>query len=131
MQRKVIRLTPDDLGYKDRGKMKWLGLMLSDHTEALKQMSERDKKMDPVPKELMSQVEISNILQEAYTRKLPLLVQANIVRNGLYYPDLPCIVLGFHDDKIYFRLKDGRTCQCEMTQIRHIEFMNPLDWYEK
>ena len=36
MVRKIIRFTPDQFGYKDRGKMKWQGLMLSDHTEKLK-----------------------------------------------------------------------------------------------
>jgi len=34
----VIRMTPDDLGYKDRGIMKWQGLILADHNEALKKM---------------------------------------------------------------------------------------------
>ena len=38
MARKVIRFTPDQMGYKDRGKMKWQGLMLSDHSEALRKM---------------------------------------------------------------------------------------------
>lgn len=40
MEEEVIVLSPDRLGYKDRGKMKWQGLMLSDHNAALKQMKE-------------------------------------------------------------------------------------------
>lgn len=131
MQRKVLRLTPDDFGYEDRGKMKWLGLILSDHTESLKQMKEQEKKLNPPAKEQMSETAISKMLREAYVRKLPILLQANIVKNGMYYPDLACLVLGFQEDHIYFKLKDGRTCHCEMYQIRNIEWMNPAEWYEK
>lgn len=38
----VIYYTPDELGYTDRGKQKWIGLMLSDHTDALNQLFEHN-----------------------------------------------------------------------------------------
>lgn len=38
----VIYYTPDELGYTDRGKQKWMGLMLSDHTDALDQLFKHD-----------------------------------------------------------------------------------------
>ena len=38
----VIYYTPDELGYTDRGKQKWIGLMLSDHSDALNQLFEHD-----------------------------------------------------------------------------------------
>ncbi|MCD8506650.1 MAG: hypothetical protein LRY37_06590 [Alkalibacterium thalassium] len=47
MQEDVIKLSPDALGYKDRGKMKWMGMMLSDHAEALK----KQKKSQPVSRD--------------------------------------------------------------------------------
>lgn len=31
----IIKLTPDDLGYKDRGIMKWQGLILPQQTDAI------------------------------------------------------------------------------------------------
>ncbi|MDN6571092.1 MAG: hypothetical protein L0L22_08855 [Staphylococcus equorum] len=55
MIKKVIRLTPDNLGYKDRGKMKWLGLMLSDHLDALRTIDKEDERSEPKPKRLMTE----------------------------------------------------------------------------
>lgn len=131
MVKKVIRLTPDDLGYKDRGKMKWLGLMLSDHLDALRTMGEEDEKSEPKSKRLMSEKEVSQYLQKSYTNKVPIIIQANVLKNGNYYPDIYCLVLGFQDDKIFLLLKDNRRISCEINQIRNIEFMDPIEWYNK
>lgn len=131
MVKKVIRLTPDDLGYKDRGKMKWLGLMLSDHLDVLKTMDKEDENREPKPKRLMSEKEISQYLQKSYTNKVPIIIQANVLKNGNYYPDIYCLVLGFQDDKIFLLLKDNRRISCEINQIRNIEFMDPIEWYNK
>lgn len=131
MVEKVIRLTPDDLGYKDRGKMKWLGLMLSDHLDVLKTMDKEDENREPKPKRLMSEKEISQYLQKSYTNKVPIIIQANVLKNGNYYPDIYCLVLGFQDDKIFLLLKDNRRISCEINQIRNIEFMDPIEWYNK
>ena len=126
-----IKVTPDDLGYKDRGIMKWQGLILSAQTEAIKEIEKEEALNDPVPKEKMTEEAISEVLQLSFINKAPISMQADIVRNGLYYRDLKCMVLGYADDKIYLRLLDGRQVKCEMHQIRHVEFMDPLEWYDK
>lgn len=127
----VIKMTPDDLGYKDRGIMKWQGLILSDQTEALKKINKETRESEPNPKEKMSEEAISEVLQLAFINKSPILMQADIVKNGLYYRDLQCMVLGYAEDKIYLRLIDGRQVKCEMHQIRHVAFMDLSEWYEK
>lgn len=129
MTKKLIRLTPDELGYKDRGKMKWQGLMLSDHLDALRIMDKEDNALPLEPKRMMSEIEISKILQQSYINKQPITLQANVVNNNNYYPDLQCIVLGSQDNKIYLQLKDGRITTCQINQIRHVEFMNINEWY--
>lgn len=126
-----IKVTPDDLGYKDRGIMKWQGLILSAQTDAIKKIEKEKSLNDPEPKEKMTEEAISEILQLAFINKSPITMQADIVRNGLYYRDLQCMVLGYADNKIYLRLIDGRQVKCEMHRIRHVEFMDPLVWYEK
>lgn len=131
MKKKVVRLTPDQLGYKDRGKMKWLGLMLSDHSELLKVMedSENEKYVQPKPKQ--SLVEIGEILAHAHHTGEPVSIQANILQNGTYFKDVPCIVSGTHEEKIYLLLKNGRLVDTTLEDIRHIEFLDPMAWYEK
>lgn len=133
MNKKVIhiKVTPDELGYKDRGIMKWQGLILSDQTEALKTMAKEEGMSEPTPKEKINEEAISEVLQLAFMNKAPITMQADIVRNGLYYRDLQYMVLGYANDKIYLRFNDGRQVKSEMHQIRHVEFMDLIEWYEK
>jgi len=131
MSNKIVRYTPDQLGYKDRGKMKWMGLMLSHHLDLLREIDKNDKNGDPISKEKMTEIDISEILQVAYLNSKPIILQADIIKNNNFYPDLECMVLGYHDDKIYFKLKDDRKVKCELHQIRHIEFMDPNEWFDK
>jgi len=112
--------------------MKWLGLMLSDHLDALRKMDKEDKTPPPEQKVLMSEVERSRILQQAYTSKRLVNLQANVLNSDSnYYPDLQCTVLGFQGNNIYLYLKDGRNTTCQINQIRNIEFMNSTNWYNK
>jgi hypothetical protein len=131
MDDKIIRKTPDQLGYKDRGKMKWLGLMLSDHTEALQNMAEAEKEYEVKAKPKQSLAEIGEILAEAYHMKKPVVIQANILSNGSYFKDVPCLVSGVFEEKIYLLLKDKRMVDTTLEDIRNIEFLDSNIWYEK
>jgi len=131
MDKEIIKMTPDELGYRDRGKMKWQGLILSNHLDALKEMNKEDTSKEPEQKEWMSEIDISEILQLSYVNKVPIVMQANVLRDGHYFKDLQCMVLGYADDKIYLKLKDGRQTTCELHQIRNVEYMDSLEWYNK
>lgn len=130
-EKKIVRYTPDQLGYKDRGKMKWMGLMLSDHLDALREIDKEEQKGQPIAKEIMSEFEIAETLHIAYINKTPVIIQADVMTNGHYYPDLECKVLGYQEDKIYLKLKDGRQTKCNLHQIRNIEYMDPIEWFDK
>jgi len=131
MEKEIIKVTPDQLGYKDRGKMKWQSLMLSDHLDALKEMAKEDAAGEPKQKEWMAENEISEILQLDYVSKKPIVMQTNVLRDGNYFQDLHFMVLGYAGYKIYLRLKDGRRTACELFQIRNVEYMSPLEWFDK
>ncbi|MBN6205041.1 hypothetical protein JYK21_01140 [Ralstonia pickettii] len=127
----ITRVTPDQLGYKDRGIVKWLGMMLSDHSEALKKEKAYSQMLDVAAKEEMTETEISQVLHKAFINNSPVLIQANVMRNGSHYQDLKCKVIGYTNGKIYLKLKDGRKTSCTIEDIRNLEFMNALDWHDK
>lgn len=127
----IIKATPEDLDYQDRGIVKWLGMMLSDHSEALKKESLRDKRIEVKPKKEMTEMEISNILYNAFVNEMPVLIQANALNNGYYYHDLQCKVFGNIENRIYLQLKDGRSTSCTLADIRNVEMMDISKWCEK
>ena len=131
MSRRVVRFTPDQLGYVDRGKVKWQGLMLSDHSEALKQASQKEDAVNVPEKTAMSLIEISKILRAGYLRKHPVAIQTNILQNGSYFKDVSCIISGFFEEKIFLLLKDGQLVDTTLEDIRHIEFIDSDIWYQK
>lgn len=132
MEKEIIYKTPDELGYKDRGKMKWQGLILAAQTELHQAHHEEVAKKENVEaKPEMSEFEIGHVIQQAYLNKLPVNIQASILKNGKFYPDVNCIVAGYKDEDIYLRLKDGRVRTCKIEDIRNIEFANIVEWYEK
>ncbi len=125
----ITRFTPERIGYKDRGILKWQGMMLSDHTEALKKMKNEVSVI--AGKDEMNAIEISQVLHRAYATNSPVSIQANIIRNGSYYKDVVCKVAGYGRGKIHLMLKDGRTTSCTLEEIRNVEFMDVLDWHDK
>lgn len=127
----ITRVTPEQFGYKDRGIMKWLGMMLSDHSEALKKEEMNDHLIEVKAKEEMTEEAIANVLNQAFVTNSPVLIQANVMRNGNYYKDLECKVSGYGEGQIHLFLKDGRVTNCSIEEIRNVEFMNTLDWYDK
>lgn len=131
MARKIIHFTPDQMGYKDRGKMKWLGLILSDHTESLNKMMVEETGQNIAAKPIQSVTEISETLAEAYLLKKPVSIQANIVEDGTYLEDIRCLVSGTYEEQVFLVLKDGRVVNTTLEDIRHIEFIKSDIWYQK
>lgn len=135
MEQEIIKLSPDRLGYKDRGLMKWQGMILSDHTEALKKINKDLLESVVAEKEEMTIESISKVLYQAYATKKPVIIQASILKDGNYYPDVTAYVLGFTMEKIILqvRKKDGSEIIKKITldMIRNIELLDLLKWNKK
>jgi len=125
----ITRFTPERIGYKDRGILKWQGMILADQTDALRKMESEITEIEG--KEEMSEVEISQVLHRAFSSDYPVAIQANILRNGSFYNDVICKVAGYGGNKIHLQLIDGRKTRCSLEEIRNIEMLDPLDWYDK
>lgn len=128
MAKKIIRLTPDQMGYQDRGKMKWQGLMLSDHTEALKKRSRTQQNKKVLPKARLSLNEIGNRLSYAYQNKLPICLQTNTLKNGVSFQEYYCLVAGNYENEICFSFKNGEIFKTPLENIRHLELVDPVFW---
>ncbi|GIN74796.1 hypothetical protein J14TS2_52710 [Bacillus sp. J14TS2] len=102
MSPSILRVTPDQLWYKDRGIVKWIGMMLSDHSEALKREEISNQSMEVEAKEEMSEEDISKALHKAFEANTPILLQAYVLNNGNYYKDLECKVVGYFENQICF-----------------------------
>lgn len=127
-----IFYTPDELGYVDRGKMKWQGLMLKEHNEALAQLKKLENKKEILPKRKQTESEISQLLFQAYVNSKPIKIQSTLLnKNGELYPDILCMVEGYKHNIIYLKLKDTRQKTCTIDQIRNIEFTTANEWYNK
>ena len=131
MARKIMYFTPDQMGYKDRGKMKWLGMMLSDHSEALYKMADAEKKQLNQRKLKQTDHEKNKRLTEAYSLKKPVSLQINSIQNGTYADDIHCMISGNFDNKIILSLKDGRVVSTTFENIHYIEFLASDIWYQK
>lgn len=128
MPKKRIRLTPEQMGYQDRGKMKWQGLMLSDHTEAIKKSRLTEQTNDISPKTQLSLNAIGEKLAYAYQKKLPICLQTNILKNGVLFQEYYCLVAGNYDNEVYFSLKNGKVFKTPLENIRHLELIDPIVW---
>ncbi|WP_225743385.1 hypothetical protein [Marinilactibacillus sp. Marseille-P9653] len=131
----VTLLNPDKLGYKDRGKMKWQGMILSEQKDYIRKMKIDDGLGEIEPKEEMTEEAIAEVLYTAYVTKLPVAIQAAILRDGLYYPDVIGMVLGFANDKVVLDVrrnnKDNVEKRVTLDQIRNVELFDILKYYNK
>ena len=128
MARKIMYFTPDQMGYKDRGKMKWLGMMLSDHSEALYKMADAEKKQLNQRKLKQTDREKNKLLTEAYSLKKPVSLQINSIQNGTYADDIHCMISGNFDNKIILSLKDGRCVATTVENTHNMEVGSSDSW---
>lgn len=86
--------------YQDRGMKKWQGFMLSDHIATLNRDKEEKAKVY-TEKETMSEVEISQVLLQAFANNKVVAVQLKEkTLDKKIQPDIVGLVKGYEDDKI-------------------------------
>jgi hypothetical protein len=129
----MVRLTEWDIqgeeylikNYHDRGKVKWQGMYLSEHTSAIaKDRAKRSEKYEK--KERMNEIEIGASLFYAYANHCLVSIQLDEYdTEGRILPDIQGIVSGTIDEGI---LINGQ--KIELEKIRHIELLNMKKWCE-
>ena len=102
--------------YQDRGMKKWQGFMLSDHIATLNRDKEEKSKVY-TEKETMSEIEISQVLLQAFANNKVVSVQLKEkTLDKKIQPDIVGLVKGYDQDKII--IGDNKI---ELSNINHIE----------
>lgn len=111
------------IDYNDRGRLKWAGFYLSNHTEKI----DADNAQccnNNLPKKQMTTAEISEILNAAVIKNRPVSIQKEERNAEGYYPDdIVGKILGSDELGIYI----GKN-KIHYDEIRHIEFYWEHKW---
>lgn len=127
-QEKNKIINPRMSGYNDRKMAKWQGLILSEHSEAMNQSKEKNKKIND-QKEKQSLENISKLIAYSYSQKKTVSIQVDCLFNCHYEDDLIGIVCGYHEDTIYIQTEDELVV-CELNLIRNVEKNEEKKWFK-
>lgn len=125
-----IYATPDDLGYKDRGIMKWMGIMPTEQREYIYEQAQAFKRGERKVLEKESEEKIGEKLFYAHTNKQIVSIQQDIKRDGKFIEPTVGLVQGFHDQYVVLETKQGRKGM-EMHNIRYVERVAYDKWMEQ
>lgn len=127
-EEKDIVIRPDLMGYKDRGMKKWMGLILSEHTDAMRaQEEERVQLENRRVRGKESEEMIGEKLLLSMANKQVVSVQQDIMRNGVYIQPLTGSVEGFYEQQVVFQTNEGRK-GIEMSTIRSVDYVPFQKW---
>lgn len=113
--------------YNDRGMMKWMGWLLSDHSAFME--NAKGKERTHLVKPEMSWTKINGNLKIAWERSEMVVVQLNTIENSAYSPEIKGTVIGFNAGQIYLLMEDGDTRLIHVEDIRYVELANNIKWY--
>lgn len=115
--------------YDDRGMMKWMGWLLSDHSAFMEQ--ERHKQLDrlrPVNPE-MTPSQIDAALQTAFEQSQNVTVQLDTLENDQYVPEVTGLVIGFNAGQLYLQLKNDGLRALALDEIRCVAVIKSERWW--
>ncbi|HCO72080.1 hypothetical protein IGI82_002448 [Enterococcus sp. AZ067] len=110
--------------YVDRKKLKWVGFFLSEHTADIARIEKELKYTCPAKPE-MTEKEINEFLQIAFTKSKKLAIQLNYTVDDMFQPDVVGILKGYDDIGIY--LDDTLV---HYDEIHNVAFYVEQKWFE-
>lgn len=127
-QEKNKVINPQAAGYIDRKMAKWQGLILSEHTESLKVLNQKNKKVNK-EKEKQPEELISHFIDYSFSQKKPISIQMNYVINGLYEEDIIGVVAGYVENNLYVETTTSEIVVCSLDLIRHVDEFKAPKWF--
>lgn len=115
--------------YPDRGMMKWMGWLLSDHSAYLEEAAKSEKPQQPLSE--MTFADINATLQTAWEQSQSVAVQLAALYNDQYLPLIEGAVVGLVDGQVYLQPKSGRPRMLAVADIRHVEPLDTTKWWDQ
>ena len=128
LEEKNMIINPNISGYVDRKMAKWQGLILSEHTETLKEEKINNRKVK-IEKDKQSVETIYGLIDHSFSQKVMVTIQLDCLFNGNYQDDIIGVVFGYHENNIYVQTVDTEIVVCEIDLIRNIEVSKVKKWF--
>ncbi len=113
--------------YDDRGMMKWMGWLLSDHSAFMENAKQAEK---PVPvKSEMTPTEIQRTLQTAFEQNRAVWIQPNIIADGQYVPEVGGYPVTFYAGRVYLEQAGHQLWMIHVETIRHVALQSNEKWW--
>lgn len=111
--------------YRDRGKMKWAGFYLSEHSSEQEKLKEKRETIN-LPKKKMSLQKIGEVLEQARMKNKTVAIQKEAVDSeGNYFNDVVGLVIGADELGIYIGNE-----KVDYDEIRNVEVSHFQKWSE-
>lgn len=114
--------------YDDRGMAKWLGFYLSEHTSEMEKDSlTRNKIWNR--KESMSDEEIGEIIEKAFTKRNKVVIQTSeLNQEGYAFEDIIGLIEGIQDNQLYVNSESYGLSLIAIDTINNIQIEKLTKW---
>lgn len=113
--------------YDDRGMIKWMGWILSDHSAYMEGASQQAQPREVKPE--MAAAEISANLQTAWKSGQTVLIQSDTLENNCFTAEYQGTVAGYQGDQIYLQLANDSVKFFHLDEIRYVELQAAEKWW--
>lgn len=125
----MVRIVPREKWlYDDRGMVKWMGWLLSDHSAYLETAADAARRAPVKPQ--LTLATINERLQVAWQAVNVVEIQRNVLRNAHFEPLLRGLIVGFNAGQLYLQADDGQIQAIATTQIRWVALAPVEKWWD-
>ena len=121
-------INPNTTGYRDRKMAKWQGLILSEHSELVKEEKRKRGKVI-IKKEKQTVEVIYHLIDDSYSQKKVIAIQLDCLFNGRYEDDIVGFVAGYYENYVYIQTIESGIVVCELDLIRNVEEYESTKWF--
>lgn len=113
--------------YDDRGMIKWMGWILSDHSAYMESESQQAQPREVKPE--MPAAEISANLEAAWKSGQTVLIQSDTLENNCFTAEYQGVVAGYQGDQVYLQLANDSVKFFHLDEIRYVELVAADKWW--